>query len=134
MTYVVTDACIKCKYMDCVEVCPVDCFYEGEVMLAINPNDATILARLALREAKLGERAAAESHITRALTFGANDAEVLYHSAVVRALAGDIERALDSLEQALKNGYGANAAAADRDLDAIRNTPRFRALVASAGK
>src|SRR5437762_6726681 len=37
MTYVVTDACIKCKYMDCVEVCPVDCFYEGEVMLVINP-------------------------------------------------------------------------------------------------
>ena len=30
MTYIVTDACIKCKYMDCVEVCPVDCFYEGE--------------------------------------------------------------------------------------------------------
>src|SRR5256885_1296792 len=39
MTYVVTDACIKCKYMDCVEVCPVDCFYEGEVMLVINPNE-----------------------------------------------------------------------------------------------
>ena len=30
MTYVVTEACIKCKFMDCVEVCPVDCFYEGE--------------------------------------------------------------------------------------------------------
>jgi NAD-dependent dihydropyrimidine dehydrogenase PreA subunit len=30
MTFVVTDNCIKCKYMDCVEVCPVDCFYEGE--------------------------------------------------------------------------------------------------------
>ncbi len=30
MTYVVTDNCIKCKYMDCIEVCPVDCFYEGE--------------------------------------------------------------------------------------------------------
>ena len=29
MTYVVVEACIKCKYMDCVEVCPVDCFYEG---------------------------------------------------------------------------------------------------------
>ena len=39
MTYVVTDACIKCKYMDCVEVCPVDCFYEGEMMLVINPNE-----------------------------------------------------------------------------------------------
>ena len=39
MTYVVTDAFIKCKYMDCVEVCPVDCFYEGENMLVINPNE-----------------------------------------------------------------------------------------------
>jgi ferredoxin len=38
MTYVVTDACIKCKYMDCVEVCPVDCFYEGENMLVIDPD------------------------------------------------------------------------------------------------
>ncbi|MGD0193057.1 MAG: ferredoxin FdxA [Rhizomicrobium sp.] len=37
MTYVVVDACIKCKYMDCVEVCPVDCFYEGENMLVIDP-------------------------------------------------------------------------------------------------
>ena len=39
MTYVVTDACIRCKYMDCVEVCPVDCFYEGENMLVINPDE-----------------------------------------------------------------------------------------------
>ena len=37
MTYIVNDACIKCKYTDCVEVCPVDCFYEGENMLVINP-------------------------------------------------------------------------------------------------
>lgn len=37
MTYVVTEACVRCKYMDCVEVCPVDCFYEGENMLVINP-------------------------------------------------------------------------------------------------
>ncbi len=40
MTYIVTaDACIKCKYMDCVEVCPVDCFYEGENFLAISPDE-----------------------------------------------------------------------------------------------
>jgi ferredoxin len=39
MTYVVNDACIKCKLQDCVEVCPVDCFYEGEVMLVINPDE-----------------------------------------------------------------------------------------------
>ena len=38
MTFVVTDKCIKCKYMDCVEVCPVDCFYEGANMLVIDPD------------------------------------------------------------------------------------------------
>jgi len=39
MTYIVNQACIKCKYTDCVEVCPVDCFYEGENMLVINPDE-----------------------------------------------------------------------------------------------
>ena len=39
MTYVVDEKCIKCKHMDCVEVCPVDCFYEGENMLVINPDE-----------------------------------------------------------------------------------------------
>ena len=39
MTFVVTDKCIKCKYTDCVSVCPVDCFYEGENMLVINPDE-----------------------------------------------------------------------------------------------
>ncbi len=39
MPYVVTESCIKCKYTDCVEVCPVDCFYEGENMLVIHPDE-----------------------------------------------------------------------------------------------
>jgi len=39
MTYVVTENCIKCKYMDCVEVCPVDCFYVGANMLVIHPDE-----------------------------------------------------------------------------------------------
>jgi len=39
MTYVVNDNCIKCKHMDCVEVCPVDCFYEGDNMLVIHPDE-----------------------------------------------------------------------------------------------
>lgn len=38
MPYVVTENCIACKYMDCVEVCPVECFYEGENMLVIHPD------------------------------------------------------------------------------------------------
>src|SRR5215813_11462208 len=37
MAYVVADPCVKCKYTDCVAVCPVDCFYEGKNSLAINP-------------------------------------------------------------------------------------------------
>ena len=39
MTYTVNDKCIMCKHTDCVEVCPVDCFYEGENMLVINPDE-----------------------------------------------------------------------------------------------
>ena len=39
MTYIVNDVCIACKYTDCVEVCPVDCFYEGENMLVIHPDE-----------------------------------------------------------------------------------------------
>ena len=39
MTYIVKEECIKCKYMDCIEVCPVDCFYEGENMLVIHPDE-----------------------------------------------------------------------------------------------
>ena len=39
MTFVVTEKCVKCKYTDCVEVCPVDCFYEGENMVVINPDE-----------------------------------------------------------------------------------------------
>lgn len=39
MTFVVTDHCIKCKYTDCVEVCPVDCFYEGPNFLVIHPDE-----------------------------------------------------------------------------------------------
>ena len=39
MPYLVNEKCIKCKFTDCVEVCPVDCFYEGENMLVINPDE-----------------------------------------------------------------------------------------------
>jgi len=39
MTYLVKEECIKCKHMDCMEVCPVDCFYEGENFLVINPDE-----------------------------------------------------------------------------------------------
>ena len=39
MAYIVADPCIKCKYTDCVAVCPVECFYEGENCLVIQPDE-----------------------------------------------------------------------------------------------
>ncbi|NQD37590.1 ferredoxin family protein [Permianibacter sp. IMCC34836] len=39
MAFVVVDNCVRCKHTDCVEVCPVDCFYEGPNFLAINPDE-----------------------------------------------------------------------------------------------
>jgi len=51
MTFVVTENCIKCKYMDCVEVCPVDCFHEGPNFLAIDPDEL-----LPLTDDELAER------------------------------------------------------------------------------
>ena len=39
MTHIVAEPCIKCRYTECVTVCPVDCFYEGANMLAIRPED-----------------------------------------------------------------------------------------------
>ena len=39
MTFVVTENCIKCKYTDCVEVCPVDCFHVGPNFLVIDPDE-----------------------------------------------------------------------------------------------
>lgn len=39
MAYIVAEPCVKCKYTDCVDVCPVDCFVEGENFLAINPDE-----------------------------------------------------------------------------------------------
>jgi ferredoxin len=53
MTYVVTEPCIQCKYTDCVDVCPVDCFHEGPNFLAIDP-DECIDCALCVAECPVG--------------------------------------------------------------------------------
>jgi ferredoxin len=53
MTHVVTENCIKCKYTDCVEVCPVDCFHEGPNFLVIDP-DECIDCTLCIEECPVG--------------------------------------------------------------------------------
>ncbi len=58
MTYVVTENCIKCKYTDCVDVCPVDCFHEGPNFLVIDPEeciDCTLCVAECPAEAILAE-------------------------------------------------------------------------------
>lgn len=39
MTFVITENCINCKFTDCVDVCPVDCFHEGPNFLVIDPDE-----------------------------------------------------------------------------------------------
>ena len=46
MTFVVLEDCIRCKHTDCVEVCPVDCFYEGPDFLVINPDECIDMTAL----------------------------------------------------------------------------------------
>jgi ferredoxin len=53
MTFVVTENCIKCKYMDCVEVCPVDCFHEGPNFLVIDPGEPECPAEAIFSEEEL---------------------------------------------------------------------------------
>ena len=48
MTHVVVETCIKCKYTDCVDVCPVDCFREGPNMLSIDPDECIDCACVSL--------------------------------------------------------------------------------------
>ena len=60
MTYVVDEKCIKCKTTDCVAVCPVNCFYEGENMLVIHPTSASTAgcaSRVPGRRHQAGHRA-----------------------------------------------------------------------------
>ena len=97
--------------------------------LTVNSNDAMTRARLAQREAKLGRRRDAERNVARALTLNPHNAEVLYHCAVVRALNGNADAALDLLAQAVAKGYSAALASRDHDLASIRELPRFREIV-----
>jgi ferredoxin len=53
MASVVTESCIKCKYRECVEVCPVDCFHEGPFFLVIDP-DECICCQMCVPECPVG--------------------------------------------------------------------------------
>ncbi len=68
MTYVVQEACVKCKYGDCVEVCPVDCFFEDDSQLYINPDeciDCSACVPACPVEAIVSEDEASEENLTK---------------------------------------------------------------------
>ena len=101
----------------------------GEEALKVNPRDARTLATVALCEAKLGLRLAAEKRAAEALALRPDDSEVLYKKAAVHALNGQATPALDALKRALAHGYSARLANEDDDLSAIKRLPAFDALV-----
>jgi len=75
VAYVVTEACIKCKYTDCVDVCPVDCFREGPNFLVIDP-DECIDCSLCVAECPIGAIYAEDDLPENQASFAAINAEL----------------------------------------------------------
>ena len=80
MTHYVGEECVKCKYTDCVEVCPVDCFYEGEDFLVIDPevciDCGVCIAECPVNAIKTDENACGDSEKLFWLSYNANYAKI----------------------------------------------------------
>lgn len=101
-----------------------------EAQVRVNPNDARSLAALAVYTAKLGEDAAARGRLRQALALSPTDVQVLYRAAVVHALGGRPEAALEALQQAIERGYSRAVAEIDEDFESLRTLPGYQALIA----
>lgn len=99
----------------------------------INSRDAGTIADLAWIKAMLGKTEEAERLADRAVETSPSSTQGYYLRALVLAHNGEIEKALDSLELAVEKGYSRAIIAAEPHLQALRNEPRFRALVAQSG-
>jgi tetratricopeptide (TPR) repeat protein/tRNA A-37 threonylcarbamoyl transferase component Bud32 len=103
-----------------------------EDQLRVNPKDSHSLGRLAVYEAKLGWRDAADRHVADALVLSPADGEVIYRGAIVHALAGRPDAALSSLREAVARGYSAAQARTDDDLASLRGRPEFVSVLAAS--
>ena len=101
---------------------------EVEPWLDVNPTDAGIRASLALYLAKAGDSEPAEAEIARALERAPADVQVLIRSAIVRALAGKTDAALDAIERAVGLGYSRSLVVETEEFVTLRQQPRFRQL------
>ena len=99
--------------------------------LAVNPDDAPLLGRRAVYQAKLGRMTAALVNIEQAAALEPQNTMLMYQRAVVHALAGDADAALAHLREALAQGYSRPEAARDPDLESLRTQPEYATLVAT---
>jgi len=102
----------------------------AEAMLKVNPNDARLIAQVALCEAKLGRKAPAKQHAMEAAAIRPADSDVIYKLAVVQAKNGDLAAALDTLGRAFGLGYPRAFAREDFDIAMLWDRADFKALVA----
>jgi Tfp pilus assembly protein PilF len=106
------------------------CAELGTAALRVNSRDLSVLASLAICQAKLGDRDAALGTAATALQVAPADREPLYAAAAVHALVGDPARGLGYLEQAFQRGASATRASRDDDLANLRALPGFPPLMA----
>ena len=95
----------------------------------MNPNDARLMAQLALYEAKLGRKQEADILIRRAVAANPADAEVLSRRAAVLALSGDGDEAVKAVENAVANGFAIDLVRDDDDLESLRSMPAFQSII-----
>jgi tetratricopeptide (TPR) repeat protein len=102
--------------------------------LNINHDDAEVLGRLAICQAKLDRDQDALSTIERAITLEPRNTTLMYQQAVVYALAGELEKAIKHLATALSHGYSCSSAECDPDLEVLRGQPEYHSLLARLNK
>jgi eukaryotic-like serine/threonine-protein kinase len=98
--------------------------------LEVNPRDAAVMADLALYYAKKANPSRALDFVRRARSIDANDVDLMYTEAVVRALAGQNQEAVAALRRALAQGHAVADVASDPELAVLQGLPEFRTLLA----
>jgi serine/threonine-protein kinase len=109
--------------------------YEQAIQLArerlsVNANDGDTLGRLALYQARLGDKTESVANIRKARLLAPTSREVVWHAALVYGLAGDHEAALEALRSALKSGQAVEEVRREPALATLRNDPRYERLMA----
>jgi len=103
----------------------------AESEVAVSPGDARAIARLAVYKAKADDDAGARTSIAAAVKLAPDDGQVQLRQAVVHALAGRRDAALDAIERAIAAGISRRSIATEDDFERLRSSPRFAAMVST---